>query len=129
MHSDSMKIGYARGSTDEQHLNLQQDILRNAGCEKAISDKGISEKIFRQEGLGRAIKQLKNGDVLVMWKLDRLGRSLKGLIERIEALREKEAGFQRLSDGINTTTAGGKLVFHIMGALSEFERSLIFERT
>ena len=79
--------------------------------------------------LDRAIKQIRKGDVLVVWKLDRLGRSLSFLIELIEGLRNKGAGFQSLSDGINTMTAGGKLVFHIMVALAEFERSLIIERT
>ena len=79
--------------------------------------------------MNRALKQIKKGDVLIVWKLDRLGRSLSYLIELIDTLRRKGAGFQSLSDGISTTTAGGKLVFHIMGALAEFERSLIVERT
>lgn len=83
----------------------------------------------KRDGLDRAIKQIEKGDVLVVWKLDRLGRSLSFLIELIEGLRNKGAGLQSLSDGINTTTPGGKLVFHIMGALAEFERSLIIERT
>ena len=124
-----MKIGYARVSTDEQNLHLQRDVLKNAGCKKIIADKGMSGNSSNRDGLERAIKQIKKGDVLVVWRLDRLGRSLSFLIELIETLRGKGAGFQSLSDGINTTTPGGKLVFHIMGALAEFERSLIIERT
>ena len=124
-----MKIGYARVSTDEQNLDLQRDALKKAGCDKIIADKGISGNSTKRDGLDRAIRQVKNGDILIVWKLDRLGRSLRHLIELIETLREKGAGFQSLSDGISTTTAGGKLVFHIMGALAEFERSLIVERT
>ena len=124
-----MKIGYARVSTDEQNLNLQRDALKKAGCDKIIADKGVSGSSTKRDGLDRTLRQIKNGDVLIVWKLDRLGRSLRHLIELIETLREKGAGLQSLSDGINTTTAGGKLVFHIMGALAEFERSLIIERT
>jgi len=124
-----MKIGYARVSTDEQNINLQRDALKKAGCNKIVTDKGVSGNSPKRDGLDRALKQIKRGDVLVVWKLDRLGRSLKHLIELIEMLRAKGVGFQSVSDGINTTTAGGKLVFHIMGALAEFERSLIIERT
>jgi DNA invertase Pin-like site-specific DNA recombinase len=116
-----MKIGYARVSTDEQNLHLQRDALKKAGCKKIVTDKGVSGNSNNRDGLDRAIKQIKKGDVLVVRKLDRLGRSLSFLIELIEGLRDKGAGFQSLSDGINTTTAGGKLVFHIMGALAEFE--------
>jgi len=124
-----MKIGYARVSTDEQNLHLQRDALKKAGCKKLVADKGVSGNSTKRDGLDRALKQIKKGDVLVVWRLDRLGRSLRHLIELIEALREKGVGFQSLSDGISTTTAGGQLVFHIMGALAEFERSLIIERT
>jgi DNA invertase Pin-like site-specific DNA recombinase len=124
-----MKIGYARVSTEEQNLHLQRDALKKAGCKKIVTDKGVSGNNTKRDGLDRALKQLKKRDVLVVWKLDRLGRSLRNLIELIETLREKGAGFQSLSDGISTTTAGGQLVFHIMGALAEFERSLIIERT
>ena len=124
-----MKIGYARVSTDEQNLSLQREALKKAGCRKFVSDKGVSGQTTQRGGLDRALKQLKRGDVLVVWKLDRLGRSLRHLIELIENLREKGVGFQSISDGISTTTAGGQLVFHIMGALAEFERSLIIDRT
>ena len=124
-----MKIGYARVSTEEQNLSLQRDTLKKAGCKKIVTDKGVSGNSTKRDGLDRALKQIKKRDVLVVWRLDRLGRSLRHLIELIETLRGKGAGFQSLSDGISTTTAGGQLVFHIMGALAEFERSLIIERT
>jgi len=124
-----MKIGYARVSTDDQNLHLQRDALKKAGCKKIVADKGVSGNSTQRDGLDRALKQLKKGDVLVVWRLDRLGRSLRHLIELIATLREKGVGFQSLSDGISTTTAGGQLVFHIMGALAEFERALIIERT
>ncbi len=124
-----MKIGYASVSTEEQNLHLQRDALKKAGCKRIVADKGVSGNSIKRDGLDRVIKQIKKGDVLVVWRLDRLGRSLRHLIELIEALREKSVGFQSLSDGISTTTAGGQLVFHFMGALAEFERSLIIERT
>jgi len=124
-----MKIGYARVSTDEQNLDLQRDALNAAGCERICEDRGVSGASDRRDGLSLALDTLQDGDVLVVWKLDRLGRSLSFLIELIDTLRARGAGFQSLSDGIDTTTAGGKLVFHIMGALAEFERSLIVERT
>ncbi len=114
-----MKIGYARVSTDDQNLHLQRDALKKAGCKKIVADKGVSGNSTQRDGLDRALKQLKKGDVLVVWRLDRLGRSLRHLIELIATLREKGVGFQSLSDGISTTTAGGQLVFHIMGALAE----------
>ena len=113
----------------EQNLRLQRDALKKAGCTRIVTDKGISGTSIKRDGLDRALKQINKGDVLVVWKLDRLGRSLNFLINLIEALRNRGAGFQSLSDGINTTTPSGKWVFHIMGALAEFERSLIVERT
>ncbi|SEO46291.1 Site-specific DNA recombinase [Nitrosospira multiformis] len=124
-----MKIGYARVSTDDQNLDLQLDALTRAECEQVFTDHGVSGAIIEREGLSQAIAAVGRGDVLVVWKLDRLGRSLSFLIELIEKLRNEGAGFESLSDGINTTSAGGKLVFHIMGALAEFERSLISERS
>ena len=124
-----MKIGYARVSTDDQNLDLQLDALTRAGCEQVFTDHGVSGALIQREGLSQAIAAVERGDVLVVWKLDRLGRSLSFLIELIEKLRNEGAGFESLSDGINTISAGGKLVFHIMGALAEFERSLISERS
>lgn len=124
-----MKIGYARVSTDDQNLDLQMDALNKAGCTKIFTDHGVSGISINRVGLSQAIAAVGVGDVLVVWKLDRLGRSLSFLIELIEKLRNDYAGFESLSDGINTTTAGGKPVFHILGALAEFERALISERS
>ena len=124
-----MKIGYARVSTDEQNLDLQIDALKKAGCEKIFTDEGISGITIERDGLSQALLSVGDGDVLVVWKLDRLGRSLGFLCELVERFKKQGAGFQSLTDGIDTTTTSGKLVFHIMGALAEFERDLIRERT
>ena len=120
-----MKIGYARVSTDEQNLDLQLDALKAAGCEKIFMDQGVSGITKERAGLSEALSSIGKEDILVVWKLDRLGRSLGFLCELIEQLKEQGAGFHSLTDGIDTTTTGGKLVFHIMGALAEFERDLI----
>jgi DNA invertase Pin-like site-specific DNA recombinase len=124
-----MKIGYARVSTEEQNLDLQIDALQSAGCEKIFMDQGISGITKERVGLSDALQAMGKEDILVVWKLDRLGRSLGFLCELIERLKGQGGGFQSLTDGIDTTTTGGKLVFHIMGALAEFERDLIRERT
>jgi DNA invertase Pin-like site-specific DNA recombinase len=124
-----MKIGYARVSTDDQNLGLQVDALTAAGCERIFEDQGISGVAVERPGLAQALRAVGAGDVLVVWKLDRLGRSLGFLVTLIEKLRRDGAGFRSLTDHIDTTTAGGTLVFHIMAALAQFERSLIAERT
>lgn len=124
-----MKIGYARVSTQDQNLSLQIDALKAAGCDKVFTDQGISGAQIERDGLTQAIGATGEGDTLIVWKLDRLGRSLGFLIELIGELGKRGAGFVALQDGIDTTTSGGKLVFHIMGALAEFERDLISERT
>lgn len=124
-----MKIGYARVSTDEQILDLQIDALKAAGCDIIHTDAGISGTTIEREGLTKALAAVQEGDVLVVWRLDRLGRSLGFLIDLIARLGDGKAGFQSLTEAIDTTTAGGRLVFHMMGALAEFERSLIAERT
>ncbi|NDY73867.1 recombinase family protein [Desulfobacter hydrogenophilus] len=124
-----MKIGYARVSTDEQNLDLQIDALTAAGCETIYTDDGISGIAKERDGLSQALSAIGKGDVIIVWKLDRLGRSLGFLCNLIERFKTQGAGFQSLTDGIDTTTTGGKLVFHIMGALAEFERDLISERT
>ena len=123
-----MKIGYARVSTDDQNLSLQLDALKEAGCGKIYRDKASGAKAQRP-GLQEALEYLREGDTLVVWRLDRLGRSLKHLIETVQVLEERGVGFQSLQEAIDTTTSGGKLVFHIFGALAEFERNLIRERT
>lgn len=123
-----MLIGYARVSTEDQKLDLQLDALKKAGCEKLFSDVASGAKSQR-DGLAAAMEYGRDGDVLVVWKLDRLGRSLPHLIETITKLQARGIGFRSLQESIDTTTPGGKLVFHIFGALAEFERELIRERT
>jgi len=123
-----MKIGYARISTADQNARLQRDALKAAGCEKVVTEQ-VSGSSTKRPKLEKLLRSLKKGDVLTVWRLDRLGRSLPHLIEVVRDLEGKGAGFQSLSEDINTTTAGGRLVFHLMGALAEFERSLIVERT
>ena len=123
-----MFIGYARVSTHEQTLDLQRDALLKAGCEKIFTDTVSGTKAERK-GLSEALSHLREGDTLVVWRLDRLGRSLRHLIDTITALDERGVGFKSLSENIDTTTSGGKLVFHIFGALAEFEREIIKERT
>jgi DNA invertase Pin-like site-specific DNA recombinase len=124
-----MKIGYARVSTGEQNLHLQRDALEAAGCDVIYQDEGVSGIVITRDGLAQALSAIGAGDTRVVWKLDRLGRSLGFLCELVEQLGKQGVGFQSLTYGINTTTNSGKLVFHIMGALAEFERDLIRERT
>lgn len=122
-----MLIGYARVSTDDQTLDLQRDALRAEGCERIFEDKasGAGDR----PGLHDALTHLRAGDTLVVWRLDRLGRSLKDLIARAEALRTQGVGLRSLKEAIDTDSSTGQLVFHIFGALAEFERALIRERT
>jgi DNA invertase Pin-like site-specific DNA recombinase len=121
-------IGYARVSTQDQHLRLQLDALKSAGCLKIFTDT-ISGTKQDRKGLEEALQYLREGDSLVVWRLDRLGRSLKDLIERLTELHTRNIGFKSLTESIDTTTSGGKLIFHIFGALAEFERDIIRERT
>src|SRR5436305_65296 len=123
-----MKIGYARVSTEDQTVDLQLDALTQAGCERICKDV-ISGAKDARPGLAQALDFLRPSDVLVVWRLDRLGRTLRYLIELMNRLNERGVGFQSLTEQIDTTTPGGKLVFHIFGALAEFERDLILERT
>ena len=123
-----MRVGYARVSKHEQNLDLQLDALKAAGCEKIFTDK-ISTLKEERKGLNEALAFLRPGDVLVVWKLDRLGRTLKELIALVELFNQKGIGFMSLKETIDTTTSTGKLVFHIFAALAEFERDIIHERT
>jgi len=123
-----MLIGYARVSTAEQTLNLERDALEKAGCTKTFTDTASGARAERP-GLTEALGYVRAGDVLIVWRLDRLGRSLKDLIEVIARLDARNIGFKSLTEQIDTTTSGGKLIFHIFGALAEFERNLIKERT
>jgi len=122
------KIGYARVSTDDQNLELQLDALNQAGCMRIFQDVTSGIKTERK-GLSAALDFLRPGDVLIVWKLDRLGRSLKHLIELVTKLEENDVGFCSLQESIDTTTNNGKLFFHLFGALAEFERGIIQERT
>lgn len=123
-----MKIGYARISTNEQKLNLQIDALEKAVCEKIFTDTASGSKDNRV-GLSEAIAFCRAGDSLVVWKLDRLGRSLKHLIETVNVLHLEKVGFVSLQENLDTITSGGKLIFHVFGALAEFEREITRERT
>lgn len=123
------RIGYARVSTKDQKLALQIDALGKAGCRRIFSDRGKSGSILRRPALDKALAELKPGDELVTWKLDRLGRSLAHLIEVSTSLRDRNIRMQFLADSIDTTTPAGRLTFHIIGALAEYDRALISERT
>lgn len=122
-----MLFGYARVSTQDQNLNLQLDDLKAAGCERIFQEKISSAKERPQ--LQKLLDTLRTGDTLVVWKLDRLGRSLKELVSLITDFQEKQIGFRSLNDAIDTTTAQGRLVFNIFASLAEFERDIIRERT
>lgn len=122
------KRGYQRVSTEDQKLHLQTDALQAAGCEEIFSDVSSGTKADR-EGLQQVLEQLQEGDCLVVWKLDRLARSLRQLIEVITSLEQRGIGFISLQENINTTTPGGRLIFHIFGALAEFELQIIKTRT
>ncbi|MDF3053192.1 MAG: recombinase family protein [Geminicoccaceae bacterium] len=123
-----MDIGYARVSTGEQTLDLQLDALAKAGCGKIYQETASGAKAERPV-LAEVLGYLRPGDTLVVWRLDRLGRSLKHLIETVSLLAERGIGFKSLTEQIDTTTPGGKLIFHVFGALAEFERDVIRERT
>jgi DNA invertase Pin-like site-specific DNA recombinase len=121
-------IGYARVSTTEQNLDLQLDALTQAKCEKIFKDT-ISGAKSERPGLSQAMAFMREGDVLVVWKLDRLGRSWRDLIDIVSTLQERGIGLRVLQEAIDTTTPAGELIFHIFGALAEFERALIRQRT
>lgn len=123
-----MLIGYARVSTQDQNLELQLDALRAAGCGMVYQDKASGAKTDRP-GLDEAFSHLRAGDTLVVWRLDRLGRTLRHLIETVADLEERGIGFRSLQESIDTTTSSGKLIFHVFSALAEFERNLTRERT
>jgi DNA invertase Pin-like site-specific DNA recombinase len=123
-----MLIGYARVSTDDQNLALQRDALEQAGCQQIHEDKLSGAKAERP-GLATALSHARAGDTLVVWRLDRLSRSLKDLIEMVSLLESRDIGLKSLHESIDTRSSSGKLIFHIFGALAEFERNLIRERT
>ncbi len=123
-----MLVGYARVSTDDQNLALQVDALTQAGCDRIFEDR-LGGAVAQRPGLSDALSFVRTGDTLVVWRLDRLGRSLKNLIEVVGGLEEQGIGLRSLHEAIDTTTSTGRLVFQIFGALAEFERNLIRERT
>ena len=123
-----MKIGYARVSTKDQNLDMQLQALREAGCEKVYQEKVSGSKADRPE-LSKLLANLRQGDVLVIWKLDRLGRTLKHLVALVEELLQKGVGLHSLNDPVDTTSAHGRLTFNIFASLAEFEREVIRERT
>ena len=123
-----MLIGYARVSTDDQSLNLQRDALEEIGCEQIFQDQMSGAKVERP-GLRQALKYARAGDTLVVWRLDRLSRSLTDLIAVVTQLELESINFKSLHESIDTVSSSGKLVFHLFGALAEFERNLIRERT
>lgn len=122
-------VGYARVSTDDQNVDLQLAALRKAECDIVFTDRGFSGTSILRPGLQKALAILKTGDTLTVWRLDRLGRSLPHLVEIITSLGLRGIEFRSLTESINTTSSGGTLVFHMMAALAQFERSLISERT
>ncbi|MDS1136716.1 recombinase family protein [Nitratireductor indicus] len=122
-------IGYARVSTSEQNPDLQRAALQAAGCSNIFTDQGISGADFERPGLTAALDELRPGDMLVVWRLDRLGRSLIDLIRLVTDLGARGVEFHSLSEAIDTSSPGGRLLFHMLGAMAEFERSLISERT
>lgn len=123
-----MKIGYARVSTKDQNLSLQLDALEKEGCKQIFQEKVSGAKSDRPE-LRKMIDQLREGDVIITWKLDRLGRSLRDLVNLVNEIQDKGAGLKSLHDSIDTTTPQGKLTFHLFASLAEFERDIIRERT
>ena len=124
-----MKIGYARVSTKDQNLDLQIDSLKKCGCEKIYQDFGISGSNASRPELNKMLDTLRTGDIIVIWKLDRLGRSLKDLVSLVERFNSMNVGLQSLNDPVDTTTAQGKLIFNIFASLAEFEKDIIRERT
>jgi len=123
-----MLVGYARVSTQDQNPALQLDALKAAGCERVYTERASGAQRDRPE-LKAALDYMREGDTLVVWRLDRLARSIKQLIETVEGLEARKGGFRSLTEAIDTTTTGGRLIFHIFAALAEFERSVIRERT
>jgi len=124
-----LKIGYVRVSTDMQRVDLQMDALKNVGCDFIFTDHGISGATVERPGLQQAMDMLQKGDTLIVWRLDRLGRSLVNLVEQVGSLGRQGIEFRSVTESIDTSSSGGKLLFHMIAALAEFERSLISERT
>jgi len=123
-----MRIGYARVSTRDQNLEMQLDALDKAGCKRIFTDK-LSGAQVERPGLSEALSHLREADTLVVWKLDRLGRSVKGLVDLVNELEARKVHFQSITDGVDTKTPAGRFFFHVMASLAQMERELIVERT
>lgn len=126
--NDCMKIGYARVSSIDQNPNVQRDALKAAGCKKVVTEK-VSGASLKRPKLEKLLRSLDAGDVLTVWRLDRVGRSLPHLLSVVEDLKVRDVGFQSLNETIDTTTANGELIFHLFASMAQFKRSLIVERT
>lgn len=122
-------IGYARVSTNDQNLDLQVNALRSAGCGRVFEDHGVSGAVEKRRGLNAVLRTLRKGDTLVVWRLDRLGRSIRHLIDVITKLQARGVEFRSVTENIDTNSAGGRMIFHVIAAMAEFERSMISERT
>jgi DNA invertase Pin-like site-specific DNA recombinase len=122
-------IGYARVSTNDQNLDLQVNALRSAGCGRVFEDHGVSGAVEKRRGLNAVLRTLRKGDTLVVWRLDRLGRSIRHLIDVITKLQARGVEFRSVTENIDTSSAGGRMIFHVIAAMAEFERSMISERT
>ena len=123
-----MLVGYARVSTQDQNLELQLDALKKIGCKKFYQDQ-ISDRKSNRPGLQLALEVLRKGDTLVVWKLDRLGRTVKGLVELVNKLHQNDVHFKSITDNVDTSTPSGRFFFHIMASLAQMERELVAERT
>jgi DNA invertase Pin-like site-specific DNA recombinase len=123
-----MRLGYARVSTDDQHLDLQLAALKEAGCTRIFTDTSSGARVDRP-GLQEALSHVREGDALVVWKLDRLGRTVKGLVDLVNQLEAQKVHFTSLTDNIDTTTPAGRFFFHVMASLAQMERELLVERT
>lgn len=126
---DMRNFGYARVSTTEQNMDLQLAALNAAGCARVLTDEGFSGANFSRPGLNEVLRVLRNGDILTVWRLDRLGRSLFELLKLVRDLNERGVEFRSLSESLDTSTSGGRLLLHVLASMAEFERSLISERT
>lgn len=129
LRGNAMRVAYARVSSSDQSLNLQIDALKNAGCDKIFTDHGVSGVAAQRPGLNKALEALNEGDTLMVWRLDRLARSMRELTDIVWALHHRGIKFQSLCEQFDVSSAFGELILHVLGAIAHFERALIIERT